>query len=83
MRRDSTPCERRDWCLLTATMAVVAAVWTILLPALGNRPGLRSSIERREALGVNANAMFYTELEAMETLVVNWGGMWDDRTTRP
>ena len=72
MRHDSRPGGRRGWCGLLATIVAVAGVWTLLLPMLGNRPALRSSIDRREALGINANAMFYTELEAMETLVVHW-----------
>jgi hypothetical protein len=51
---------------------VVAIVWTIALPSVGELPTLRASIDRRESLGINAEAMFYTELEAMETLRVAW-----------
>jgi hypothetical protein len=50
----------------------IAAIWTFLLPQLGARPSLRESLDRRDALGINADAMFYTELEAMETLRVEW-----------
>lgn len=51
---------------------IIASAWTIALPHMGSDPSLRESIDRREALGVNADAMFYTELNTMETLVVNW-----------
>ena len=55
--------------VLLAAAVFVLLVWTVLLPWIG-RGALRESIDRRAALGVNADAMFYTELEAMETLQV-------------
>lgn len=73
MNRRAIDRTLRDWIGLVAAVLVIVATWTIVLPTLGSRPALRSSIDRREALGINANAMFYTELEGMETLVVRWG----------
>jgi hypothetical protein len=72
MNRRAMDRTLRGWIGLVAAVLVIVATWTIVLPTLGSRPALRSSIDRREALGVNANAMFYTELECMETLVVHW-----------
>lgn len=67
--------ERRPlhgWLGLLVASLTVIAIWMLLLPRIGSQPSLRSSIDRREALGINAEAMFYTDLEAMETLVVQW-----------
>ena len=57
--------------VLSFAAALTVLVWTVLLPWVGDG-ALRESIDRRAALGVNADAMFYTELEAMETLRVRW-----------
>jgi hypothetical protein len=60
------------WPSLLAASSLVAAIWMVLLPRVGAHPAIRSSIDRRTALGVNAEALFYTDLEAMESLVVHW-----------
>jgi hypothetical protein len=45
--------------------AVVIACWTMLLPAISDRPAMRQRLDRRKAQGINAGAMFYSELNAM------------------
>jgi hypothetical protein len=51
------------WHLLLAS-AVVAAIWLLLLPALLHLAPIRSHIDHLEARGVDASAMYYTELES-------------------
>ncbi|MDZ4819384.1 MAG: hypothetical protein SGJ20_10465 [Planctomycetota bacterium] len=48
--------------------AALAAIWLWVLPAIGNRESLRRQIEFNRARGLNADAMFYTELEAMPAI---------------
>jgi hypothetical protein len=75
MKVAAHPREGRGICGVTSLIGialVVAIIWAIVLPRVGDLPTLRASIDRREALGINAEAMFYTELEAMETLRVRW-----------
>lgn len=50
---------------LAAAVATVAVVWLIVLPAVGRWPTVRARIDRNEARGINPEAMFYTELNAM------------------
>ncbi|MBI1314346.1 hypothetical protein GC176_23875 [bacterium] len=54
---------------LAAAVAVVALIWLGVLPAAGNSASLRSAIEARRERGIDASAMFYTELEVMDDIL--------------
>lgn len=47
----------------------MAVVWLVLLPAAGRRDALRRAIDSRERRGIDASAMFYTELEVMDDVL--------------
>jgi hypothetical protein len=44
---------------------LLIACWTVMLPALSERPAMRQRLDRRNEQGINAGAMFYSELNAM------------------
>jgi hypothetical protein len=50
---------------LSVSAALLIACWTLLLPALSERPAMRQQLDRRKQQGINAGAMFYSELKAM------------------
>lgn len=49
----------------TIGMALLVVCWMMVLPALSNTPAMRQELDRCEAQGINAGAMFYSELKAM------------------
>lgn len=59
----------KRWGRFAVGLGVIALVWLVALPRLGERPGVRAKIEREEAQGINPEAMFYTELESMPAIV--------------
>lgn len=50
------------------SMLAIALVWLVFLPWLGERPAVRSHVDRLHAANINASAMFYSELECQELL---------------
>lgn len=54
------------WVMLGAVWSVIAATWCALLPAVAGRPAMQMQLQRQESLGIDASAMFYSELPAME-----------------
>jgi hypothetical protein len=48
---------------LLLASAVVAPIWLLLLPALLHLAPIRSHVDHLNARGVDASAMYYTELE--------------------
>ena len=59
------PAARR-WGRFGICCALIAVIWLGLLPALSNRPNVEKRIRFLESRGIDASAMFYTELEAMD-----------------
>jgi hypothetical protein len=53
------------WLRFAAGIALLLLVWLVLLPALGNWTPVREHVARLDRAGVNAQAMFYTELPDM------------------
>ena len=51
---------------LAAIVAVIALLWLIVLPAIGENDAMRAAIADREARGIDSGAMFYTDLELMD-----------------
>ncbi len=45
--------------------ALAIGCWTVVLPALSDLPTVRRQLDRRNEQGINAGAMFYSELNAM------------------
>lgn len=54
--------------LLNLSLLLLAVTWLCVLPALSRQPMFQRVIERNRHHGVNANAMYYTELEGVRFL---------------
>lgn len=54
---------------LLAVCLLLAAVWLLVLPWAARQPGMRDAIRRNEALGIDPAATYYTELDAMDTIL--------------
>ena len=60
-----TPGAGRPGSQLAICLAVIAAIWLVLLPAIAQVSTVRTMIDRHEAHGVDPSAKFYSELPAM------------------
>ena len=58
------------WFSLVVTAALLACIWLIVLPTVAQRPWMRQRIDWLEEEGIDPNAMYYTDLEVMEALLV-------------
>jgi hypothetical protein len=61
----SAPGAGRPGSRLAICLAVIAAIWLVILPAIAQVSAVRTMIERHEADGVDPSAKFYSELPAM------------------
>jgi hypothetical protein len=50
---------------LAISLALIAAIWLLLLPAIAQVSTVRTMIDRHESHGVDPSAKFYSELPAM------------------
>ena len=57
----------RRWDLLALLSLVVAVIWLVVLPRLQALPAMQSRIDQLERQGIDPSAMFYTELEMMNS----------------
>lgn len=53
-----------------AAMALIAALWLGVWPAVSQRPAIHAMIERNRDLGIDPSAKFYTEQEASSSALV-------------
>lgn len=51
---------------LTLFWLVIAGIWGGLLPRLAVQPAIRARLDELERAGIDASAMYYTELPAMQ-----------------
>ncbi len=58
----------RGWWSLGLTTLVIVIVWTCVLPWIGSRQSVRARIEHLDRLGIDAAALYYTDLEVMHRL---------------
>ncbi len=64
LTRSSTPAGNdvpARWLRLGLAIVAVVLVWLVVLPSLGQNPAVRSMIDRNEAAGIDAGAVFYSE----------------------
>lgn len=54
---------------LVMATATIAAVWLIVLPWIGRHETVRDHITFLDDREIDASAMFYTELDAMEPIL--------------
>lgn len=50
---------------LAIAVSLLAAVWLVVLPAIGRHPAIDRHVRLMEARDVNPSAMVYTELERL------------------
>jgi multisubunit Na+/H+ antiporter MnhF subunit len=60
--------SRPKWKLATAG-AIIVAVWCVALPRLAKRPSMHDHLEFLDSKGIDASAMYYTELDAMDAIL--------------
>ena len=58
---------RRQWGLLLAIGLVIAEIWLGVLPKLAQHPAIRQRQALFRAKGIDPAAMFYTELELLDS----------------
>ena len=57
------------WLSLGICSSAVALIWLIVLPALSRGLGLQTEIHDRQIRGIDATAMFYTDLDLMDDVL--------------
>ena len=57
--------KNRSRLALTLASTAVAVVWCVVLPWVSNSPSVQQRIQFLDERGIDASAMFYTELDAM------------------
>jgi hypothetical protein len=50
---------------LALAVAILAAVWLVVLPSIGRHPAVARHVRLMEACDANPSAMVYTELERL------------------
>jgi hypothetical protein len=65
----SAPGARRHGSQLALGLAVIGAIWLLILPALAEVSTIRTTIDRHEAHGVDPSAKFYSEVPAMPMII--------------
>ncbi len=58
---------RQRWGILLAMLLGIGGVWLVALPRLARHPGIQKRQATFEALGIDPAAMFYTELELLDS----------------
>ena len=54
---------------LAACCGIVAVVWLYALPWWAQQPGMAAHLQSLEDQGIDASAMFYTELDALDPVL--------------
>lgn len=58
--------DRRGIFRFAAGCVVIALLWLIALPALSDQQSVRDHIERNRDLGIHPDALFYTDMGAID-----------------
>jgi len=68
-RQSGLPNHKSGWLSLCLCVITMTIVWLLLLPALSHIPSLQAEIENQKARGIDASAMFYTDLDMMDEVL--------------
>ena len=60
--------KHTGWLRGLLALAVCSLIWLVVLPWLGARRPVREHVDALHAAGINASAMFYSELECQQWL---------------
>ncbi|TWU42051.1 hypothetical protein [Novipirellula artificiosorum] len=55
---------------LAVVTVLIAAFWLVVLPRWAERPAMHERLNWLEERGIDPSAMYYTELEAMEAILL-------------
>ncbi len=58
----------KGWASLCLCVATIAILWLAVLPWIGEQQSVKSDIEHLKQRGIDASALYYTDLEAMEQI---------------
>jgi hypothetical protein len=58
-----------NWMRFAIASAMILLVWTVVLPKLAATPPLAKHLRWLDQRGIDAGAMFYTELDAMDPIL--------------
>ncbi len=62
-------CSSRNRLRLALALAAVSLVWLVVLPALSAHPPIRARLDAHRAKGIDAGAMYYTELPLIDEVL--------------
>lgn len=54
---------------LLGIWGAIGVIWCGILPLIAHRPAIKSRLDELEASGIDASAMYYSELPAMENVL--------------
>ena len=66
---DEMRAGRRRWIRFAAAWGLLGLVWLVLLPWLGGQERIQRHRQRLDRAGVNAGALYYTDLEMLPLLL--------------
>ncbi|QDT09742.1 hypothetical protein [Planctomycetes bacterium K23_9] len=76
MPSDQTPTTLRPrtrrffrWLALTGSLGIVVSIWCSVLPRIAATPRMRRQLVFLDERGIDPSAMFYTELDVMESIL--------------
>ncbi len=61
-QKDERRVARKGWMQLALASTTIAIIWFVVLPGLDRIDWVRERSQRLEEAGIEADAMFYTEL---------------------
>ena len=54
---------------LAGCIIAIAVIWCVLLPWVSSRPVVRKRLDFLDQKGIDPSAMYYTELDAMDSIL--------------
>ncbi|QDT96939.1 hypothetical protein V144x_24100 [Gimesia aquarii] len=63
--------SKRQWVIFLLLTSSLSLIWLVILPRAAEIPPLRSDIDFLEQKKIDPTAMFYSDLETIETTVQN------------
>ncbi len=54
---------------LVLAITMIACFWCVVLPWYGSQPAMEKHLQFLDDRGIDASAMFYTELDAMDAIL--------------
>ena len=59
----------RGHIVFAITLCLMSYLWLVLFPQWSQDPAVQATLERREEAGIDAAAMFYTDIPAAEEVI--------------